>query len=76
MTEEFIDDIRNLKKQRDFTEGNTKQVDHLNEMIDFMNGLKDAADRAAASGAFKTFDAYIEADGESVLYTLFGFPKE
>jgi hypothetical protein len=73
--EEFIDDIRNLAKQREFTEGNIKQKDHLNELVTFANGLKDAADRAHASGAFKTFEGYVVDGGVSTLYTLFGSPK-
>jgi hypothetical protein len=73
--EEFIDDIRNLQKLDDFENGKDKQRDHLNKVVAAFNGIKDAADRAAASGAFKTFEGYVVDGGVSTLYTLFGSPK-
>lgn len=73
--EEFIDDIRNLAKQRDFTEGNIKQKDHLNELVTFANGLKEAADRAVENVSKNKFDGYIVDDGVSTLYELHGKPK-
>jgi hypothetical protein len=65
MIDEFIDDIRNLDKLEDFEKGNDKQRAHLNKVVKAFNGIKEAADRAAAN-AGGTEEFYVIDGGESV----------
>jgi hypothetical protein len=44
--QQFIDDIRALAVPAKFEGGNDKQRIHLNEGIEFMQGIKTAAERA------------------------------
>lgn len=74
--DEFIDDLRKLKIPADFEGGNDKQRTKLNEIIDALDEILQAANRAAANAEDNTFIAWVEDGGESVQYEIWGNPVE
>jgi hypothetical protein len=65
MSEQFIDDVKNLEKLDDFQKGNDKQRAHLNKLVKNINGVIEAAERDAENGG-GTEEFYVIDGGESV----------